>query len=104
MPIFVVNATPVLVDAEPDTGNIDPQDLERRITSRTKAIVVTHMCGHACNMSEIKRIADKHELRLVEDCSHAHGGQYEQRWLGTFGDVAIFSLQASKLVAAGQGA
>lgn len=103
MPIFVVNATPVLVDAEPDTGNMDPEDLERKITSRAKAIVVTHLCGHACNMSEIMRIAAKYKLRVIEDCSHAHGGQYRERWLGTLGDVSIFSLQASKIVAAGQG-
>jgi dTDP-4-amino-4,6-dideoxygalactose transaminase len=103
MPLFVVNATPVLVDAEPDTGNIDPADLEDRITDRTKAIVVTHLCGHPCDMTAITRIARQHGLKLIEDCSHAHGSICNGRLVGTFGDVNIFSLQASKLVAAGQG-
>lgn len=103
MPVFVVNALPVLAEAEPDTGNIDPWQIEARITSRTKAIVVTHMWGHPCNMKAITRIARKHNLRLIEDCSHAHGAVCNGRQVGTFGDVAAFSLQAKKLVPAGQG-
>ena len=103
MPIFVVNAMPVLVDAEPDTGNIDPQDLERRITERTKAVVITHMQGHPCDMEAIQALTRKHRLALIEDCSHAHGARYKDRFVGTFGDASIFSLQGSKIVAAGQG-
>jgi perosamine synthetase len=103
MPIFVVNALPVLVDAEPDTGNIDPADIERRITPQTKALVITHMQGHACDMSRIMDLVRKHRLTLIEDCSHAHGASHQERLLGTFGDASVFSLQGSKLVAAGQG-
>lgn len=103
MPIFVVNSVPVLVDAEADTGNIDCRLLEAHVTSRTRAIVITHMYGHACNMDAITSFARQHDLALIEDCSHAHGAEYKGKRLGTFGDVAIFSLQSSKLVAAGQG-
>ena len=103
MPIFVTNGTPVLVDAEPDTGNIDPADIERRITPRTKALVVTHMWGQPCDMPAIVDIARRHDLILIEDCSHAHGAICNGQKVGTFGDVAVFSLQGKKLVAAGQG-
>lgn len=103
MPIFVVNALPILVDAESDSGNIDPLDIERRITPRTKALVITHMQGHACHMTAIMNLVRKYQLKLIEDCSHAHGASYQGQLLGTFGDASVFSLQGSKLVAAGQG-
>jgi perosamine synthetase len=103
MPLFVVNATPVLVDADARTGNIDPADIERRITPRTRAIVVAHLCGHPCDMDPIVAIARRHGLRIVEDCAQAHGAEYRGRRVGSIGDVSIFSLQASKLVAGGQG-
>jgi dTDP-4-amino-4,6-dideoxygalactose transaminase len=103
MPIFVVNALPVLVDAESDTGNIDPSDIERRITPKTKALVITHMQGHACHMPAILDLVRKYRLKLIEDCSHAHGASCQGQLLGTFGDASVFSLQGSKLVAAGQG-
>lgn len=103
MPIFVVNALPILVDAEPDTGNIDPADIERRITPQTKAVVITHMQGHACNMTRIMDLVRTYRLTLIEDCSHAHGASHQGRLLGTFGDASVFSLQGSKLVAGGQG-
>ena len=69
MPLFVVNALPILVDAEPSTGNIDPEDIERRITPQTKAMVITHMQGHACNMEEIRKLSKKYNLKLIEDAS-----------------------------------
>jgi perosamine synthetase len=103
MPLFVVNATPVLVDCEARTGNIDPAAIEMSITPRTKAIVVVHLNGHACDMTPILDIARRRNLRVVEDCSHAHGAQWNGVEVGGLGDVSIFSLQASKLVAAGQG-
>jgi len=103
MPIFVVNALPILVDAESDTGNIDPLDVERRITPRTKALVITHMQGHSCHMPAIMDLVRKYRLKLIEDCSHAHGASCQDQLLGTFGDASVFSLQGSKLVAAGQG-
>ncbi len=103
MPILVANGIPILVDAESDTGNVDPTRIERHITHRAKAIVVTHMWGNPVDMDAIARIAHKHGLKVIEDCSHAHGAVCNDQLVGTFGDVSVFSLQAKKLVAAGQG-
>lgn len=103
MPLFVVNALPVLVDCEPDTGNIDASNIEAAITHRTKAIVVVHLNGHVCDMGPIIDIARRRNLKVVEDCSHAHGATWNGAEVGGLGDVSIFSLQGSKLVAAGQG-
>ena len=103
MPLFVVNATPVLVDCEPDTGNIDPDAIEAAITPRTRAVVVVHINGHPCDMEPIVEICRRRDLRLVEDASHAHGAVYRTTKVGAFGDVSVFSLQGAKLTAAGQG-
>ncbi|MFD8091265.1 DegT/DnrJ/EryC1/StrS family aminotransferase [Streptomyces malaysiensis] len=103
MPIVACNATPVLVDAEPDTGNIDLDDAERHITSRTRAMVVTHLSGHPVDMERALRFARRHDLKVVEDCSQAHGAVSSGAEVGTRGDVAAFSLQGRKLVAAGEG-
>ncbi|MGH9276608.1 MAG: DegT/DnrJ/EryC1/StrS family aminotransferase [Acidimicrobiales bacterium] len=103
MPLFVVNATPVLVDCEPDTGNLDPQAIEGAVTPRTRAVVVVHINGHACDMAPIVDICRRRGLALVEDASHAHGATYRDAKVGTFGDVSVFSLQGAKLTAAGQG-
>lgn len=103
MPLFVVNAVPVLADCEPDTGNIDPAAIEAAITPRTRAVVVVHINGHPCDMAPILDIARRRGLTVVEDCSHAHGAEYRGRRVGGLGDVSVFSLQGSKLVAAGQG-
>jgi perosamine synthetase len=103
MPVFVVNATPVLVDCEPDTGNIHPAAIEAAITPRTRAVVVVHVNGHTCDMEPILDICRRRGLRLVEDASHAHGATYNDAMVGSFGDVSVFSLQGAKLTAAGQG-
>ena len=103
MPLFVVNAVPVLVDCEPDTGNIDPAVIEAAITPRTRAVVIVHVNGHACDMEPIVDLCRRRNLRLVEDASHAHGGTWNDVKVGSFGDVSVFSLQGAKLTAAGQG-
>ncbi|MFH8566374.1 DegT/DnrJ/EryC1/StrS family aminotransferase [Streptomyces sp. NPDC017988] len=103
MPIVACNATPVLVDAEPDTGNIDIDDAARHVTSRTRAMVVTHLSGHPVDMERALRFARRHGLKVVEDCSQAHGAATSGAEVGTRGDVAAFSLQGRKLVAAGEG-
>jgi len=102
-PILQSNGCPILCDAEPETGNIDPADIRRKLTNRSKAIVVTHMWGHPCEMDEILSIARERNLYLIEDCSHAHGATYNGKKVGTFGDVGIWSLQAKKIVFAGEG-
>jgi perosamine synthetase len=101
--ILYCNGVPVFADIEPDTLNIDPDDVERKVTSRTKAIVVVHYGGHACNMDRILGIARKHGLRVIEDAAHACGGQYRGRMLGTLGDFGCFSFHAVKNLATGDG-
>ena len=101
-PLFFTDAVPVLVDCD-ESGNIDPNKIEEKITEKTKAIVVTHMWGIPCEMGKIEKIAREYELLLFEDASHAHGAKYRSRKVGTFGNAAVFSLQAQKLVPAGEG-
>jgi dTDP-4-amino-4,6-dideoxygalactose transaminase len=100
-PIFQCYAKPVLCDCEDDTGNICPKDIEKKITEKTKAIVITHMWGHPCDMDKILEICKNHNLLLIEDCSHAHGATYKGKKVGTFGDVGCFSFQANKIVTGG---
>lgn len=101
-PMFQTGATPILCDADKD-GNIDPDKIESLITDKTKAIMVTHMWGIPCKMDKIKEICKKHDLRLIEDCSHAHGAKYKGQYLGTFGDIGVFSLQGQKIITGGEG-
>lgn len=101
-PIFQTGAKPVFVDCD-ETGNIDYTRIEEKITSKTKAIIVTHMWGYPCKMDEIKKITNKYNIYLLEDCSHAHGGSYNGKKLGSWGDAAAFSLQGNKIITGGEG-
>src|SRR5947207_3381703 len=83
--------------------NGGPKEIEKKITPRTKAVMVVHYCGHPCDMDAIVSICRKHKLKLIEDCSHAHGTMYKGRMVGTFGDVSAASLMASKSLPAGEG-
>lgn len=103
MPIFASNAVPVLADAEPDTGNLDPACLPSLITDRTRAIVVMHLNGYPVDMPAVMRVARRHGLKVVEDCSQAHGAECDGSPVGVLGDVAAFSLQSRKQVPAGAG-
>jgi len=94
---------PVFADIEPDTLNIDPEDVRRKVTPRTKGIVVMHYGGHGCNMEAILDIAREYGLKVVEDCAHACGGQYRDRMLGSSGDYGCFSFHAVKNLATGDG-
>lgn len=95
MGISINNATPVFV--EPDIyNNMDTTKIEDKITDRTKAILVVHLYGQASNMAEIMRIANKHELRVVEDCAQSHGACYNNKMTGSFGDIGCFSFYPSK--------
>ena len=85
-----------------DMLSLDPDDLERCITPRTKAIMVVHYCGYPCDMDRIMAIANKHNLIVIEDVSHAQGGLYKGKKLGTFGTVAAMSLMSGKSFAAGE--
>jgi perosamine synthetase len=101
-PLFSVGAIPVLADCRED-GNIDPTDVERRITRNTKAILVTHMWGLPCDMGPLAEIARRRGLLLLEDGSHAHGATYRGGVVGTLGDAAAFSLQGQKTLTGGEG-
>jgi dTDP-4-amino-4,6-dideoxygalactose transaminase len=97
-------ATPVFADIEPDTFNLDPDDVARRITARTKAIVVVHLYGHPADMESITTLAVRHGLRVIEDAAQAVGAEYRGRRVGSMGDVGCFSFFPTKnLGAAGDG-
>ncbi len=100
---YTLGATPVFADVDPDTICIDPKDIEHRITARTKAIVVVHYAGMPADMDAIMKIAAKYNLKILEDCSHAHGALYKGKEIGTFGDAAAFSLMTGKSLAVGEG-
>lgn len=102
-PLFMLKVNPVLVDVDRFTRCIDPNKIESAITERTKAITIVHQWGHPADMDAIKRIARKYNLKIIEDCSHAHGSKYRNQKVGTFGDIAVFSLQAAKMLYAGEG-
>ena len=102
--IALIGAAPVYVDVEPDTYNLDPEQLEAAITPRTKAIVPVHLCGQPADMAPIMEIARRHGLFVLEDACQAHGAYYRGRRTGTLGDAACFSFYCSKnLGAYGEG-
>jgi len=87
---------PVFVDVDPSTFNIDPARIEAAIGARTRAIVPTHLYGQPCEMTEIMRLAEKHNLIVIEDCAQAAGARYRGRLVGTFGKASFFSFQMLK--------
>ncbi len=95
------NAIPVFVDIAPTTWCIDPARIEEKITARTKAIMPVHIHGLSADMTPIRQIADRHQLKLIEDCAQAHGARYHGEMCGTMGDVAGFSTQMSKVLTSG---
>ncbi len=102
--IRYVGATPVFADiVGPDHINIDPADIERKITPRTKGIVVVHMAGFPCKMDEIMAIAKKHNLKVIEDACHGPLSEYKGKKLGTIGDCASFSFFSNKNISTGEG-
>ncbi len=96
-------ATPVFADIEEDTLCLDPEDIERKITKKTKAIIVVHYGGHAAKMDEIMAIAEEHDLFVIEDCAHATGGKYKEKMLGSIGHMGCFSFHAVKNLTTGDG-
>lgn len=93
----------VFCDVEEDTGNIDVFKIEELITSKTKVIVTNDQWGHPCDKEGVLEICKKYDLKYVEDCSHAHFAEYNGKFVGTFGDVACWSLQGNKLLSGGEG-
>ena len=103
LPIVWMGAVPVFCESEPERLGIDPVDMERKITERTKAVVVVHLWGLPSKMTEIKAVAKRHNLKIVEDAAHAHGAVWRDQPCGSLGDVCVFSLQGDKLAPAGEG-
>ena len=102
MPLVQLGGQPVFADSELDTGNIDPASVARCISSRTVGIAMTHLWGHPCDVVRLKAVAAEHNLWLLEDGSHAHGAMYNGQEVGSLGDVAAFSFQASKMYGEGR--
>jgi 8-amino-3,8-dideoxy-alpha-D-manno-octulosonate transaminase len=100
--IVAAKAIPVVCEID-DSLNMDPDDLERKITPYTKAVIAVHMRGAPCDMDRITAICKKHNLKLVEDAAQSCGGSYKGKMLGTFGDVGCFSFQYHKIITAGEG-
>jgi dTDP-4-amino-4,6-dideoxygalactose transaminase len=98
-----VGATPVLVDVEPDTLNIDPHTIAARLSPRTRCILPVHYTGHPCEMDMILDIASSHGLSVVEDAAHALPASYHGRRIGTLGDLTAFSFYATKNITTGEG-
>lgn len=97
-PILWVKARPVYVDVSLENYNMLPKDLEKKITPRSKAVIIQHTFGLVAPMDEILKVAKKHKLAVIEDVAHALGGKYKNKFLGTFGDAAIFSFGRSKII------
>ena len=101
--IRLVGASPVFVDSDRATWQLDPADVERKITARTRAIIAVHLYGQACDMERLGDIARRHELLIIEDCAEAFGTRIGARHAGTFGDVATFSFFGNKTITTGEG-
>jgi len=103
MPILHFGGIPVFAELESECLGLDPEDIERRITDRTKAIVVVHLFGMPSKMDEIMELAERYDLRVLEDASHAHGAMYKDRMIGTLSEAAVFSMQGNKLLPTAEG-
>lgn len=101
--VVCVNAVPVIVDIDPLTYNIAPDAIEEAITSRTRAIIPVHNGGYPADMDAIMDIADRHNLKVIEDCAHAHGSQWRGKGVGSIGDFGTFSFQIGKTLTCGEG-
>ncbi len=100
---LLVNAVPVFVDIDPETYQMDPKDIERKITKKTRAILLVHYGGYPADMDRIIPLAKKHKLIVIEDCAHAQGTQWRGKHAGTFGAAGTFSFQMSKAITSGEG-
>lgn len=101
--VSLVGAFPVFIDVEPETHSLSLRHLMAAINDRTVAVVPVHLYGHPCPMEPLLELAARHNLRIVEDCSQAHGAQWRGRKVGTFGDVAAFSFAQNKNICSGEG-
>lgn len=101
--IIHAGATPVLADVNPATMNIDPAEVKKKITPRTKAILPVHFAGRPCDMDSLMNIAQENDLKVIEDCAHAIEAQYKGQHVGTFGDFGCLSFYVTKNIITGEG-
>ncbi len=101
--ILMQGARPVFVDIDPRTYNIDPGEVERAITERTKAIIPVHLYGQPCAMNELMEIAEEHQILVIEDAAQAHGAVYGNMKVGSIGDIGVFSFYSTKNIITGEG-
>jgi len=99
--VVQAGAIPVFADVRRNDHCIDPEDIERKITDRTAAIIPVHLYGNVCEMDEILEVAEKHDLKVIEDCAEAHGATYKGKKVGTLGDVGCFSFCQNKTFTTG---
>ena len=102
-PAVFLGARPVFVESDPDTLQIDPEDVRRKITDKTRAIVVVHLWGNVGDMDRLMAISEETGIPIIEDCSHAHGAKYGGKIVGSIGQVGMWSMQGSKALSAGEG-
>ena len=103
LPILWQNAIPIFADIDPETWNIDPDAVQAQVTPRTRAIIAVHLLGNPCDLDRLRRIADDHDLGLIEDCAQAHWAAYKNQPIGTVGDIGTFSLQWTKHITCCEG-
>jgi perosamine synthetase len=101
--VIEAGAVPVLVDSDPETWTMNVQDIESRITPKTKAIMAVHIYGHPVDMDPLLQLAKKHGLYIIEDVAEGHGAEYKGKKCGSLSDISIFSFYANKLVTTGEG-
>lgn len=101
--IIYTGATPVFVDSVEETWQMDPEDIKKKITPKTKAIMVVHLYGQMCDMDAIMKIANDNNLFVIEDCAEAFGSQYKGKYAGTFGNISTFSFYGNKTITTGEG-
>ena len=101
--ILEAGAKPILADCELDTWCIKTDEIKKKITSRTKAILIVHMFGHPANMDEIKKIVKNKKISIIEDAAESHGSKFKNKVVGSFGKISCFSFYVNKLITTGEG-
>jgi|TARA_B110000495_G_C23025327_1_gene609173 dTDP-4-amino-4,6-dideoxygalactose transaminase len=101
--IILTGAKPILADIDPNNFNIDPKEIEKKITKKTKAILIVHFAGLPCDMKSIIKIVKKYKLKLIEDCAHSIESKYYNKHVGNFGDTGCFSFYSTKNLTTGEG-
>ncbi len=100
---LIYGAIPVFADVDTETGSLDPSSIEEKITDRTKAILLVHQFGIPAQMDQIMKIAKMNDIKVIEDCAQAHGAKFKDSYVGTIGDIGVFSLNVNKSIQTGEG-